>query len=56
MPSKKNKPSKTDTYKRFTIDLPSKLHRKIKMKAIKTEKTMKQIVCECLDKHIRGVE
>ncbi len=44
--------TKVAAFKRFTIDIPSKLHKKIKMASIKKEKTMKQIVCECLDRHI----
>ena len=42
--------------KRFTLDLPVSLHKKLKIAAAKREETMAEIICRILEEQLRETD
>ncbi len=52
--SKNNNPKKgEEQVKRFSIDLPLSLHKRLKMASVREDKTMGDIIKELLDKNLK---
>ena len=53
----KSKPETTDREtsdkKRLTVDIPMELHMKLKLMAVKSNKTMAEIICNLLEEGLK---
>lgn len=55
--SKNNIPKRDEEQvKRFSIDLPLSLHKRLKMASVRQDKTMGDIIKELLDKKLKRVK
>lgn len=45
-----------ESRKRFTLDLPASLHKKLKIAAAKREETMAEIICGILEEQLRETD
>ncbi len=53
MPKDNNSKKAEEKVKRFSIDLPLSLHRRLKMASVREDKTMGDIIKALLDKNLK---
>jgi len=54
--SQKTKSEEVEALRRLTVVLPTSLHRRLKVEAVKSDQTMAEIVKECIEHYLRNKE